>query len=329
MRTPLVEAWRRHGTWIGIGLSAVILALFLSALYPVAPAQSSDSAMSGMSGMTGMTGDSGSMATGASTASCTGSNHSGLDVTNSPLMQMAGPGTTMNMNGADASAAAGLNSTKENWHYTGPALPAAESQLLLTNGGNGAGRIHMAKSGCANEPTFSQQIGATQYVQATSQAVARYTTPAEAQAAGYEPVSPTDYPIVYYVNPTIVTANQSSETALQPSAVDGLVYATTPSGEQVLAAAMYLLPDTLTQDPPMPYGSLVQWHQRTGLCVPETGSPAVPLAISGFAPCAPGSTTGPTPYMTMVWQVPVAGGPLAVQPPDIQIVEAATIQTSS
>ena len=105
----------------------------------------------------------------------------------------------------------------------------------------------MAKSGCAKEPTFSEQIGATQYVQATSQAVARYSTPAAAQAAGYEPVSPTDYPIVYYVNPTIVTANQSSERSLDPSAVDGLVYATTPSGEQVLVAAMYLLPDTLTQ----------------------------------------------------------------------------------
>jgi hypothetical protein len=327
LRTPLVEAWRRYGAWVGIGVTLVVLALFLSALYPVAPAQSSDSSMNGMSGMSGMTGNSGS--TSASTVSCTGSSHSGLDVTNSPLMQMAGPGTTMNMNGADASAAAGLNSTKENWHYTGPALPAAESQLLLADGGNGEGRIHMAKSGCAKEPTFSEQIGATQYVQATSQAVARYSTPAAAQVAGYEPVSPTDYPVVYYVNPTIVTANQSAERTLEPAAVDGLVYATTPSGEQVLVAAMYLLPDTHTQDPPMPYGSLVQWHQRTGLCVPETGSPAVPLAISGFAPCPAGSTTGPTPYMTMVWQVPVAGGPLAIQPPDIQIVEAATMQTSS
>ena len=120
-RTPLVEAGRRHGAWIGLGLSAVVLALFLSALYPVAPAQSSDSAMSGTSGMTGMT-MSGSTTADASTASCTGTNHSGLDVTNSPLMTMAGPGTTMNMNGADASATAGLNSVKENWHYTGPAL---------------------------------------------------------------------------------------------------------------------------------------------------------------------------------------------------------------
>src|SRR6202012_5253543 len=118
-------------------------------------------------------------------------------------------------------------------------LPASESQLLLAEGGNGANRIHMAKSGCVKEPTFSEQIGATQYVQATSQAVARYSTPAAAQSAGYEPVSPIDYPVVYYVNPTIVTANQSAERTLDPSAVDGLVYATTPPGKQVLVAAMY------------------------------------------------------------------------------------------
>jgi hypothetical protein len=30
----------------------------------------------------------------------------------------------------------------------------------------------------------------------------------------------------------------------------------------------------------------------------------------------------------MVWQVPVAGGPLAIQPPDIQMVEAAVMQSS-
>ena len=34
-----------------------------------------------------------------------------------------------------------------------------------------------------------------------------------------------------------------------------------------------------------------------------------------------------TPYVSMVWQVPVAGGPLAIQPPDIQIVEAAIMQS--
>ena len=142
-------------------------------------------------------------------------------------------------------------------------------------------------------------------------------------------MSPTNYPVVYYVNPDVVARNQAAGRTLDPAAVDGLVFATTPSGSQVLVAAMYLLPSTLGTDPPMPYGSLVQWHERTDVCVPTTESAGTPLTITGFAPCPSGSTIGPTPYMTMVWQVPVAGGPLAIQPSDIQIVEAATMQTSS
>jgi hypothetical protein len=218
---------------------------------------------------------------------------------------------------------------KDNWHYTGPALPSALANVLLANGGNNPNQVHMARSGCAPEPTFSDQINAVQYVQATSRAVAPYAEPAAAEAAGYQPVSPTDYPVVYYVNPTVVAQNEAAERALDPGAIDGLVYATVPSGTPVLVAAVYLLPSTLTTDPPMPYGSLVQWHERTDVCVPTTAPQGAPLTITGFAPCSSGSTTGPTPYMTMVWQVPVAGGPLAIQPSDIQIVEAATRQTSS
>ncbi len=326
-RTPLLEAVRRHGALIGIGLGALALALFLSAAYPAPAGESAATAMSGMTGMAGST-SNGETASGPSTASCTGSGHAGLVVTNSPLMAMGGTGT-MNMNGADASAAAGLNSTKVNWHYTGPALPASLAQLLLAHGGNNPNQVHMARSGCAPEPTFSDQINAAQYVQETSRAVAPYATPAEAEAAGYQPVSATIYPVAYYVNPTIVAQNEAAERTFDPAAIDGLVYATTPSGSQVLVAAMYLLPSTLATDPPMPYGSLVQWHDRTDVCVPETAPAGTPLTITGFAPCPLGSTIGPTPYMSMVWQVPVAGGPLAIQPSDIQIVEAATMQTSS
>jgi hypothetical protein len=326
-RTPLWEALRRHGVWVGLGVGCVAVALLLSALYPAPSGESAASAMSGMTGMAG-SGASGGMATGPTTASCTGGDHAGLDVTNSPLMTMGGT-NTMNMNGSDASAAAGLNSVKENWHYTGPALPTALSQLLLADGGNNPDQVRMARSGCSPEPTFSDQIRAIQYVQATSKAVAAYADPAAAEAAGYVPVSPTSYPVVYYVNPTVVAQNQAAERTLDPSAIDGLVYATTPAGEQVLVAAMYLLPSTRTTDPPMPYGSLVQWHERTDVCVPTTGTPDTPLSITGFAPCPSGSTLGPTPYLSMVWQVPVAGGPLAIQPSDIQIVEAATMQTSS
>ncbi len=326
-RTPLFEALRRHGGLVGLALCVLALAVFLSADYPVAAGESSSTAMSGMTGMAG-SGSSGNAASSPSTASCTGSGHSGLVVTNSPLMAMGGSGT-MNMNGADASTAAGLNSTKVSWHYTGPALPASLAQLLLADGGNNPNQIHMARSGCTAEPTFSDQINAAQYIQATSRAVAPYADPAAAEAAGYQPVSPTIYPIVYYVNPDVVAQNEAAGRTLDPATVDGLVYATLSSGSQVLVAAMYVLPSTLATDPPMPYGSLVQWHERTDVCVPATEPAGTPLTITGIGSCPAGSAIGPTPYLSMVWQVPVAGGPLAIQPSDIQIVEAATGQTSS
>ena len=78
----------------------------------------------------------------------------------------------------------------------------------------------------------------------------------------------------------------------------------------------------------MPYGALVQWHQRTGVCGPASGS-STAFDVTGTTPCPPGTVQRPTPYMTMVWQVPVAGGPLAIQPPDIQIVEAAVMAAPS
>jgi hypothetical protein len=183
----------------------------------------------------------------------------------------------------------------------------------------------MALSGCAPRLTAADNIGAAQYVQATSGAVSGYATPAEALAAGYVPASPTEYPVVTYVNPRIVAANAAAQRTLDPQHVDGLVYATTPSGGDVLAAAMYILPATETKVP-MPYGALVQWHRRTQVCGPATPSPTMPFDVTGFPPCASGTVMQPTPYVSLVWQVPVAGGPLAIQPPDIQIVEAAVMQ---
>lgn len=147
-------------------------------------------------------------------------------------------------------------------------------------------------------------------------------------AAGYEPVSPTNYPVTYYVNPTIMAANASASRTLSPQDVDGLVFAQTPSGQEVLAAAMYLLPSSVAT-PPMPYGALVQWHQRTDVCGPSTAPSTSTLDITGVTPCSAGTVERASPYMTMVWQVPVAGGPLAIQPPDIQIVEASIMATAS
>ncbi len=329
-RSPLARALSRSPVLVLGGAVGLAVALLLSAVYPVAAQESTSTAMSGMTGMSGasMTGSSEQT---AATATCSRGNNgaprAGLDVNNTPNMIMAGPGTGMNMNGADASAAAGLNTTKANWHYAGPALPTAEAQELLAQGENGPSDIHMLVSGCASEPTFSEEINAAQYVQTTSQAVARYSSPTAATAAGYVPVSPTSYPVVYYVNPTIVAANEAAGRTLDPQSVDGLVFAQTPSGQEVLAAAMYLLQPTVT--PPMPYGVLVQWHQRTNVCAPSSQSASNPLQITGVPPCPAGSIQQSTPFMTMVWQVPVAGGPLAIQPPDIQIVEAAVMSAGT
>jgi len=330
-RSPAGEVLRRSPAAALLGLGALGAALALSASYPaLATNESSSSAMGGMvmdgSSMSG----SGSGSQSATVSTCvphqTGLKISGLDLANTPYMIMSGS-NGMDMNGADASAAGGFNTTTPNWHYTGPAIDQAEASALLADGNNGPNDIHMAESGCAPSLTAADDIGALQYVQATSAAVSGYTTPAAAVAAGYVPASPTDYPVVTYVNPTIVAANAAAQRTLDPQHVDGLVYAMTPSGADVLAAAMYILPASETKVP-MPYGALVQWHRRTQVCGPATPSPTMPFDITGSPPCAGGSTLQPTPYVSLVWQVPVAGGPLAIQPPDIQIVEAAVMHLS-
>ena len=325
-RPPAGELVRRAPAAAALGVAGLGAALALSASYPAPAAESTGSAMAGMV-MGGGGGGSGTASQSATADTCVphqvGLQIAGLDLANTPYMVMSGS-RGMDMNGADASAAAGLNTTKLNWHYTGPALPQAEAQALLADGNNGPVDIHMAQSGYAARLTSAEDIGAQQYVQATSAAVARFTTPSEAVAAGYVPASPTDYPVVAYVNPAIVAANAAAQRTLDPQHVDGLVYATTPTGAQVLAAAMYILPATETRVP-MPYGALVQWHRRTQVCGTGATSPTMPLEVTGYPPCPAGSTLQPTPYLSMVWQVPVAGGPLAIQPPDIQIVEAAVM----
>jgi hypothetical protein len=103
---------------------------------------------------------------------------------------------------------------------------------------------------------------------------------------------------------------------LDPDHVQSLVYAFTPYGP-VLVAAMYLMP-SVGEKGPMPYGCLVQWHAHTNLCMSLAKH-----EYQGFTPCQAGTVNIRTPVMTHVWQVPVPGGPLALDPSDLQVVEAA------
>ena len=106
------------------------------------------------------------------------------------------------MNGADATAAAGLNTTKANWSYTGPGAPRRAGARAPGGGQQRPGDIHMAATGLRGGADL---LPADQCQSSTSSPPARRwhatPSPAAAEAAGYVAVSPTTYPVVYYVNP--------------------------------------------------------------------------------------------------------------------------------
>jgi hypothetical protein len=224
----------------------------------------------------------------------------------------------MSSGGSDSTAAnmegmAGSGTTDPNWKYTGAPLPQSEVDLLNKVSGLQDQGHAMQTPDCSQAPTSVQTLGAMQYVQATSAAVAKYQNLAAATADGYFPITSTAYPVVHYINPKYM----QDKYMLDPEHIDSLVYATTPNGP-VLVAAMYLLPRS-SEAGPMPYGCLVQWHAHNNLCTSTTTH-----QISGLAPCPEGTVAdAPTPSMTHVWQVPLPGGPLAMDPSDLEVVEGA------
>jgi hypothetical protein len=274
-----------------VPLVAAVIPTSSDAVAPSVSASASDTTSSGGSSMNGM--------------SMTGS----ADGTSSRQARHHGDAASHSMN---MSAMAGLNVTDPNWRYTGPALPAAEVDELTVASEEQDRGHDMQTPNCTARPTATQVLGATEYVQATSAAVAKYAHLSAALADGYVPITSTRYPVVHYLN----FGYMNQQDIMNPNAVDSLVYATTPYGP-VLVAAMYLMPGP--GDGPMPYGCLVQWHAHTNLCSSDTTG-----QIDGLQPCSAGSHPDPTtPFMTHVWQVPVAGGPLAMDPSDLQVVEAA------
>jgi hypothetical protein len=272
----------------GAATSAAALAvLVLSATYPIAAAGASASAppASTRSAMTGM-------AMGGSSPS--GSSHA-------THAQLAMPGMA--------------GQSDPNWHYTGPPLPAQEQSVLTTVFDETEKGHAMQTPNCTAPPSGAQMEAAMQLVQTTSSAVAKYKSLSAATADGYVPITDTRYPVVHYLK----LSYMQGKYVLDPDHVQSLVYAFTPYGP-VLVAAMYLMPSEGDKGP-MPGGCLTQWHAHTNLC---TGGPAG--MISGFSTdgvCPSGENPLPTPEMLHVWQVPVPGGPLTMDPTDQQVVEAA------
>jgi hypothetical protein len=237
-----------------------------------------------------------------------------------PGMAMGGTGAASSTAGHGTSTLSmpGMGATPDPaWRYTGPPLPAGEQEVLTTVFQETEKGHAMQTPTCITSPTGSQVEAAMQLVQTTSAAVAKYKDLAAATADGYFPITDPRYPVVHYLNYSYMRNHD----VLDPNHVQSLVYAFTPDGP-VLVAAMYLMPD-VGEKGPMPGGCLTQWHAHTNLC---TGGPSG--TISGFqtdGTCANGETPLITPEMMHVWQVPVPGGPLTMDPTDQQIVEAAVM----
>lgn len=172
----------------------------------------------------------------------------------------------------------------------------------------------MAEPNCTTQPNSAQQRTAVSLVNRTVAAAQKFTSLAVAKAAGYVPVTPTGKRIVHYINPSIYRSDQS----LNPDAIPALVYVNTIHGA-VLSAAMYLSPRGLT--PPQPGGCLTQWHIHTNLCFSQNGAAVV--GTDANSSCQVGSVNKVTQPMMHVWMIPVAGGPLAPDPPARNEVEAA------
>ena len=286
--SPFSTALFRYPVLVLGSVVALLAGLFLSAAYPVAAQEATSTAMAGMTGMSGATSGSGGGT--STTATCTRGNNgaprTGVDVQNSPNMVMAGPGTAMNMNGADASAAAGLNTTKSNWHYTGPALPAAEVQQL-----SGPGRERTRR-----DPHGGQRVRAGAHVLPADQCHAVRPEHQPGRGSVRQPRGGDGGWICRSVadelsrrvlrQPTDHGRERSRKEDTDPNSIDGLVYAQTPAGTKCLLRRCTCCHQRVPTSPPMPYGPLVQWHQRTDVCGSSnaTAVNVSSIAITGYPP---------------------------------------------
>lgn len=225
----------------------------------------------------------------------------------------AAPAATPHRASSSNGSMAGMTRTKA--HDTALSLPT------ISPAGNivwpddmssmGAG-MKMAEPNCTAQPTAAQQRAAKNLVNETVSAAQQYTSLAAAKAAGYVPVTPSGRRIVHYINPAYYRAGEN----LDPNQIPSLVYVNTAHGA-VLSAAMYLVHAGTT--PPQPGGCLTQWHIHTDLCL--SAGRVVGTDTNGS--CAAGSANQVTEPMMHVWMTPVAGGPLAPDPPALSEVEAA------
>ncbi len=133
---------------------------------------------------------------------------------------------------------------------------------------------------CDEPPTLEQKEAADELAARTKAGVAEYADLSVAEAAGYQPSSPSWRPITHYLNP----AYQQDGEILDPDRPEALVYANASEGP-ILLGAMYVMPKPGNPGPRIG-GCITQWHAHS---------------LYGWE----------TPEMMHVWTVDLPGGAFA------------------
>jgi hypothetical protein len=152
-----------------------------------------------------------------------------------------------------------------------------------------------AAVGWSAQTTATRTAAAQHFVSTARDGILQYQDPSIALRDGYQPVTPLNWPIVEWVNPTYTRAGR----VLDLKRPERLMYISAPGGP-ILAGAMFVMP---TSSGPIPNaaGGLAHWHQHRDLCYLPNGTIA---GTNGYGqPCPDGSAARPTPPMLHVWIV--------------------------
>jgi hypothetical protein len=154
--------------------------------------------------------------------------------------------------------------------------------------------------GWSVQESVKESDAAARLVANTRAGIMQYRDVNAAMAAGYEPMTPLNWPLVEWVNPGFTKAGR----VLDVRRPERLMYVSAPGG-LMLAGAMFVLPDRIS--PPAIAGA--HWHRHSDICYLPTGTVA---GTNGYGTACPtGSTVRPTQLMLHVWTVPNPQGAFA------------------
>ena len=224
----------------------------------------------------------------ASTSTCVphqnGLKISGLDLANTPYMIMGG-NNGMDMNGSDASAAAGLQHDDARLALHGPRHSAGRGERAAGRRQQRAQRHPHGGERLRAEPDGGRR---------TSVPCSTCRRPAR-PCRGYADAGGGDGRRVRARVADGLPGRDLREPDHRGGQRGGEADARSPARRRARLRdrrrrAATCSPPPCTSFPstvtkvPMPYGALVQWHRRTQVCGPATPSPAMPFDITGFPP---------------------------------------------